>query len=292
MDASDSSTISETAGTVSEWRDKSANGNDLTPNGSSDPTTNAENQNDLNVIVFDGDDILTRNSTSGIGDVDQTWMIVFKVSPGGVSNAGDGIISYDQWIGNWLQDGHWQLQASNGSQFRARLRKKMNVASSWIPTSNFSNSDLSGSYHLFCFEFDRTNLHHTNWMDGNLNDYQVSDPTPLRDNRRFSIMGNRGRNQPTAGSVAEVVGMPSILESDRMKVKNYLSRKWGLPMGQNRGVVEATWESPAQLGNSMVSFSADSNEAVVLSSGYPPIFPLPHFPFGFIRKPKPIIGSA
>ena len=104
-------------------------------------------------------------------------------------------------------------------------------------------------------------------MDGNLNDYQVSDPTPLRDNRRFSIMGNRGRNQPTAGSVAEVVGMPSILESDRMKVQNYLSRKWGLPIGQNRGVVEATWESPAQLGNSMVSFSADSNEAVVLSSG-------------------------
>ena len=97
LDASDSSTISETAGTVSEWRDKSANGNDLTPNGSSDPTTNAENQNDLSVIVFDGDDILTRNSTSGIGDVDQTWMIVFKVSPGGVSNAGDGIISYDQW---------------------------------------------------------------------------------------------------------------------------------------------------------------------------------------------------
>ncbi|MEC7628228.1 MAG: LamG-like jellyroll fold domain-containing protein, partial [Verrucomicrobiota bacterium] len=267
LDASDSSTISETAGTVSEWRDKGANGNDLTPHDFSDPTTNAETQNDLNVIVFDGDDILTRNSTSGIGDVDQTWMIVFKVSPGGVSNAGDGIISYDQWVGNWLQDGHWQLQASNGSQFRARLRKKMNVASSWIPTSNFSNSDLSGSYHLFCFEFDRTNLHHTNWMDGNLNDYQVSDPTPLRDNRRFSIMGNRGRNQPTAGSVAEVVGMPSILESDRMKVQNYLSRKWGLPIGQNRGVVEATWESPAQLGNSMVSFSADSNEAVVLSSG-------------------------
>ena len=124
LDASDSSTISETAGTVSEWQDKAPNGNDLTPNGGSDPTTNAENQNDLSVIVFDGDDILTRNSTSGIGDVDQTWMIVFKVSHGGVSNAGDGIISYDQWVGNWLQDGHWQLQASNGSQFRAGHAKK------------------------------------------------------------------------------------------------------------------------------------------------------------------------
>ena len=144
LDANDTSTISETGGTVSEWRDKSGNGNHLTPHNSSDPETNSETQNGLNVIAFDGDDILTRNSTSGVSDVDQTWMIVVKVNSGGVSNWGDGVMTYGiSTASNWTQDGHWQFQSSHASQFRARIRKRLNVASSWLSSANFSNVDLS-----------------------------------------------------------------------------------------------------------------------------------------------------
>ena len=130
-------------------------------------------------------------------------------------------------------EGNWQIQASNTSQFRGRVRK--NITGSWVNTANFSNQDLSGAYRLFALELDRTNQTLSSWLDGVLNDYKLPDPVPLRDNRRFSIMGNRGRNQPTAGSVAEVIGISSVLEEDRIRIQNYLARKWSLPIGQNLG---------------------------------------------------------
>lgn len=59
LDASDSSTITEVAGAVSQWDDKSANGNDaLQGTGSKQPTTNATAQNGKNVLNFDNGDTL------------------------------------------------------------------------------------------------------------------------------------------------------------------------------------------------------------------------------------------
>ena len=82
---------------IDTWNDKSSNGNNLIPHNSnnSNPLTGVNSQNGLNVITFDGDDILTINSSNNIGDFDQTWFIVAKVDVGGVSVGGDGIIAYD-----------------------------------------------------------------------------------------------------------------------------------------------------------------------------------------------------
>ena len=175
-------------------------------------------------------------------------------------NAGDGIIAYDQWA-----EGNWQIQASNTSQFRGRVRK--NISGSYVNTSNFSNQDLSGAYRLFALELDRTNQTLSSWLDGILNDYKLPDPVPLRDNRRFSIMGNRGRNQPTAGSVAEVIGISSVLEEDRIRIQNYLARKWSLPIGQNLGITGRNWTNPGRFGNSMVDLNGSDGGAVVHSTG-------------------------
>ena len=117
---------------VSQWNDKSGSGNHLTPNGSSDPMSGTATLNELNVIEFDGNDILTTDSLNDVNNSDQTWFIVARVDIGGVSNAGDGIIAYDQWA-----EGNWQIQASNTSQFRGRVRK--NISGSYVNTSNFQS---------------------------------------------------------------------------------------------------------------------------------------------------------
>lgn len=55
LDASDTSTITSSSGSVSQWNDKSGNGRNFTQGtGTAQPTTGTTTQNSLNVIVFDG----------------------------------------------------------------------------------------------------------------------------------------------------------------------------------------------------------------------------------------------
>ena len=79
LDAGDTSSIQETGGVVSQWNDKSGSGNHLTPNGSSDPMSGTATLNELNVIEFDGNDILTTDSLNDVSNSDQTWFIVAKL---------------------------------------------------------------------------------------------------------------------------------------------------------------------------------------------------------------------
>lgn len=66
LDASDTSTITESGGDVSQWNDKSGNNRHFTQAvGTSQPKTGTTTQNGLNVIVFDGsNDVMTRTDTS------------------------------------------------------------------------------------------------------------------------------------------------------------------------------------------------------------------------------------
>ena len=60
FDASDTNSITESSGSVSQWDDKSGNGNHATQGTSTNqPTTGNETLNGLNVISGDGDDIMT-----------------------------------------------------------------------------------------------------------------------------------------------------------------------------------------------------------------------------------------
>ena len=61
--------------------------------------------------------------------------------------------------------------------------------------------------------------------------------------------------------------MPSVLEIDRLNVQHYLARKWGLPIGQNLGVVANNWVSQGKFGNSQVSFNKTDGKAVQLAGG-------------------------
>ena len=78
LDAADTTTITQSSGSVSQWNDKSGNGNDVTQ-GTADnqPTTNASTQNGKNIIDFDGNDILDLPSgLFGIPNSNNTMFVV------------------------------------------------------------------------------------------------------------------------------------------------------------------------------------------------------------------------
>ena len=70
-DASDAATITESSGAVSQWNDKSGNGNNqLQSNVNFRPLTGIRTLNGNNVIYFDGvDDYLNCTTLGGVSDV-------------------------------------------------------------------------------------------------------------------------------------------------------------------------------------------------------------------------------
>ena len=78
LDAADAGTITEAAGFVSQWDDKSGNGNHFVqPVGDSQPTTGVVNVNSINAIDFNGD--MQRFLTSTTGELNVVGRICFAV---------------------------------------------------------------------------------------------------------------------------------------------------------------------------------------------------------------------
>ena len=119
LDSSDSSTITETSGSVSQWNDKSGNGNNATQGvGANQPTTGTSNQNGNNVLDFADDQFLElpsdlypipsddntvfvvsrRNSETGsvaaafagAGGGQNRWITFYNTTVGSISFRNDG----------------------------------------------------------------------------------------------------------------------------------------------------------------------------------------------------------
>ena len=217
LDANDSSSIINTAGSVSEWRDKSGNNLHMVQgNAANQPTTGSQVQNGLNVISFDGDDYLTKNP-SNISDFDQTWLLVTEINTGSVTNSGQGLIAYSNW-----GDG-WHVRANNNSNFRGKLYKN----SGTLGTTQFVTNQLTG-YQLFSFSFDRTNLKYSSFRNGTVKDSMLTDTTALPENKIIRIFAGSTNTKNLTGKLAEVICIKSASVSDRQRVEGFLAHKWGI----------------------------------------------------------------
>ncbi len=81
LDASDTATITESSGAVSQWDDKSGNGRHMKQaTAANQPTTGSTTANGLNTISFDGsaDRMLADNFDLGLSSKQVTYFAVFK----------------------------------------------------------------------------------------------------------------------------------------------------------------------------------------------------------------------
>ena len=95
LDASDTSTITEVGGAVSQWDDKSGNGNDVVQaTAAAQPTTGVSTINGLNILTFAGDYFAANLA------VDVSATTIFAVFRENVSVLGAGLVTLAPSSGN------------------------------------------------------------------------------------------------------------------------------------------------------------------------------------------------
>ncbi len=219
FDASDTSTITESGGSVSQWDDKSGNNNHATQGTASSQPTLVTDQ-----LNFDGGDILgiTNDPFNGL----QNPCIVVLGKFDGSSSWSNAFASYTgEAIG-------WQVRqrASNNSHAILTLR---GTDSDDDPTpSSTTNTDFFiGSYYrrdssTRIFNHNGTQTYIANGTDTG---------TILYSGSNRSAIGGRyaGDNYSSPGgylngSIKEIIVADGCSDSDVQKIEGYLAWKWGL----------------------------------------------------------------
>lgn len=217
LDASDTSTITESSGAVSQIDDKSGEDNHFTQaTGGQQPTTGTTTINSLNALQFDGGDYMKHESmgypTSGV------IFMVAKVNT--VDNSTDSL-----WCIDDASD--YQAQATGGQQPTYRFTINNNN----MPNIFYTTGDLSGADHIFMYRHDYSDGAMDQWVDGvpgNKNgatDYTTPYTTPID----TILMANRSEtNYPDADFGEWLIYDTALSVADMNTVGEYLADKWGI----------------------------------------------------------------
>jgi hypothetical protein len=204
LDASDTSTISETAGAVDTWSDKSGNGNDVTEaTADKQPTTGANTLNGSNVIDF---------SSSSLGNasfaVSQPFTVFFVAEPDGNHggflfdeiNLGTRVTMSHYWGANTVRidagtavDSGVVLSAATATLFRATFNSTS--SSIFVDGSSVASGDAG-----------------TNDLDSGIR------------------MGSGwNKNDGYTGAIAEIIFVNGTLTASQIAdTETYLAAKWGI----------------------------------------------------------------
>lgn len=223
-DASDTATITESSGAVSQWSDKSGNARHLTQStGSKKPTTGTRTKNSLNVIDFDGSDDQFIASTFFYALGSLTAFVVFLVDA-----------DPTQTLSTLISE---HANGANGNEYTLRYKaSNLNVALTAGASPNYeldtaTGDPTDGSYHTAIWN--DTTLAVTYNLDSQTAGTQSYTRSGSFAPANFSVGGADllAGNSPRAhnGTIAEIIIYDSSLSgTDTTRVKTYLTAKWAL----------------------------------------------------------------
>lgn len=221
-DASDPTTIQEAnnAGRVSQWNDKSSQGNHLSQiNATNQPDTGTTTINGLNSFAFGGaaahflspDGALT-GTLSQLDAQDVSIHVVFRQSN---TNSTGALISLkstngsDSIMPNFSSLNRYYGPNNTGSSYRI------------INPSPFDKSTV----HLLGFESNATDI--SLYRNGIL---EVNEGTSAVSNffNRFVLGYRTSANRLWVGEIGEIIISNALNTADRQAVEGYLANKWGV----------------------------------------------------------------
>jgi len=211
-DPSDSSTITESGGAVSQLDDKSGNAKHLTASVGSEPTTGTRTQNSLNVLDCSSTDHMDKTSFGVPTSGDIAFFMVGIVDV--VDADADSIFSMD------AASNDFQFEAGNASQFDGEIVTGLfaNINLTGGPYAGPSIYELVWDYGSSCKPYvDGTNDGSAGYSGGKL-DSGCS----------LHIFTNRVQNNYPDGAFGEIIIVEDCSDRCRKIIEGYLAHKWGL----------------------------------------------------------------
>ena len=206
LDASDTSTITESGGAVSQWDDKSGNGNDVVQaTAAAQPTTGTRTINGLNVIDFDGSaDYLRTASASSTITSPLSMFVVSHVDSG----------NQDMLIDS-------RTAASRITFFYQSATNLRIIATN---TVSIAGANTTGVDHIL-----------TAVVNGASSEilvdaatYGTGDAGAAKNYEPATIGANYLNSYLLDGAIGEVVVVPTVDSGDIAAMHSYLADKWGI----------------------------------------------------------------
>jgi hypothetical protein len=242
LDASDTSSITSSAGAVSAWNDKSGNGyNFAQATATNKPTTGTRSKNGLNVIDFDGTNDFMQNTAAA-----SVFNFMHNTT---------GATVFITWSPDTIATNNWILDSTNSDSLgssgygtaiysqntSAEMRQSTNNGSgnpSTAPIRNNGGPTVAGStWYYITLKADTNNA-----TAGNRSLYRrnggadtgtnTNTGTPSATNASQAlVLGAQaaGAFEPLNGMVAEIIICSGILSAtDITNTQNYLAAKWAI----------------------------------------------------------------
>jgi len=220
LDASDTSTITESGGAVSQWNDKSGNAHNVTQaTGAAQPTTNLNTINQKNVLKFDGGDVMSGPMAVNAGsvtvfvvakettEVNFAGLLVLAPSSGSDQTTTNGLVTHAGGLGIIFES------QRNASQSVLALS---GVSPLGVYVGRFASGGLTES-------FSNTATAATSTASGTFG------------NSTTALVGGRYQSGSISasfrfnGDIGEIIVYSATLTNNQMNsVGYYLSQKWGL----------------------------------------------------------------
>jgi len=202
LDASDSGTITESSGAVSQWADKSGNENNVSQaNSSLQPLTNTNTLNSKNVIYFDGSDLMNATFEATLTQPNSVFAVFKRKN-----------------LDSFLFDGVNDINRHTFTFYLADSKYFSFAGSLLFGSVSDTNAHMMGSvYNSNSSEI---------FIDGTSD---AKGDVGTQDMDGITLGGRYNGQQYYDGDIAEIIVVDDILsESDRQKLEGYLAHKWGL----------------------------------------------------------------
>jgi hypothetical protein len=217
LDASDTSTITESSGAVSEWRDRSVNAKHATQGtGTSQPSYILAAQNGLNAIRFDGsNDVLSISSLTISGSF--TIALAIKVTNRG--------LVYEHSVNANNNEGSYLYAHTNSSSLirRGGNRTARDVGTDWLNTSTWSTVTQ---------QHNGTNISNRLWrnsVEQTMTNVVVNNAGTASTTQTLYIGQRTGNVAPMSGDIGEFIIFNSALSTEEIAlVEQYLNAKWAV----------------------------------------------------------------
>lgn len=229
-DASDTSTITESGGDVSQWDDKSGNGYHLVQGvAASQPATGANTINGLNVLTFDGSDDFLQIGTTDLGRnvSGATVYVVFAHVTNPITQQVLVLVS------NGLTSGNARLYLTTGSPAPQRTRTGGRTLDADSFASITGSQAIGTSWQTYTAVFDYANTDLYSYigdtLDGSSSSYHTATTTSDTESLSSGVGASPTGVARFGGDIAEILIYHDAHDAtERAQMWDYLNAKWGL----------------------------------------------------------------